>query len=217
PMRSKEYAMDYRYFPEPDLVPIEASPEWVDGLRAALPELPAQRRARLAEATGLGAKEVGWLARDPEVLTFFEAAAKGRDPRVVAGWVMGELQRGLREHELTMAGNPVSPERLGELVDLVQDGTISATAAKDVLAELFTTEASPRTIVQRKGLAQISDTGALEEVVAKVVAANPDLVAKFRGGKSGVLGALVGQVMRETRGRANPKLVNDLLVRAINS
>ena len=116
-----------------------------------------------------------------------------------------------------MASNPVSPERLGELVDLVQDGTLSATAGKDVLAELFTTEASPRTIVKRKGLAQISDTGALEEIVAKVVAANPDLVEKFRGGKSGVLGALVGQVMRETRGRANPKLVNELLVRAINS
>jgi aspartyl-tRNA(Asn)/glutamyl-tRNA(Gln) amidotransferase subunit B len=130
---------------------------------------------------------------------------------------MGELQRGLHEHELTMAGNPVSPERLGELLDLVQDGTLSATAAKDVLAELFTTEASPRTIVERKGLAQISDTGALEEIVAKVVAANPDLVEKFRGGKSGVLGALVGQVMRETRGRANPKLVNELLARTINA
>jgi aspartyl-tRNA(Asn)/glutamyl-tRNA(Gln) amidotransferase subunit B len=217
PMRSKEYAMDYRYFPEPDLVPIEASPEWVEGVRAELPELPAQRRARLAKATGLGPKEVGWLARDLDVLRYFEAAVNGRDPRVVAGWVMGELQRGLREHELTLASNPVSPERLGELVDLVQAGTVSATAAKDVLAELFTSEASPRRIVERKGLAQISDTGALEEAVAKVVAANPDLVAKFRGGKSGVLGALVGQVMRETHGRANPKLVNELLVRAINS
>lgn len=209
--------MDYRYFPEPDLVPIEASPEWVDGLRAALPELPAERRARLAEATGLGPKEVGWLTRDPDVLAYFEAAANGRDPRVVAGWVMGELQRCLREHDLTMASNTVSPERLGELIDLAQAGTVSATAAKDVLAELFTTEASPRTIVKRKGLAQISDTGALEEAVATVVAANPDLVAKFRGGKSGVLGALVGQVMRETHGRANPKVVNELLVRAINS
>jgi len=217
PMRSKEYAMDYRYFPEPDLVPIAASPEWVEGLRAQLPELPAARRARLAEATGLQPKEVGWLARNPEVLAYFEAAARGRDPRVVAGWVMGELQRGLHEHELTMASNPVSPERLGELVDLVQDGTLSATAGKDVLAELFTTEARPRTIVERKGLAQISDTGALEEIIAKVVAANPELVEKFRGGKSGVLGALVGQVMRETRGRANPKLVNELLVRAINT
>jgi Asp-tRNA(Asn)/Glu-tRNA(Gln) amidotransferase B subunit len=130
---------------------------------------------------------------------------------------MGELQRCLREHELTMATNPVSPDRLGELLDLIQAGTLSATAAKDVLAELFTTEASPGTIVERKGLAQISDTDALEDAVAKVVADNPDLVAKFRGGKSGVLGALVGQVMRETRGRANPKLVNELLVRAIGS
>jgi aspartyl-tRNA(Asn)/glutamyl-tRNA(Gln) amidotransferase subunit B len=215
PMRSKEFATDYRYFPEPDLVPIEATAAWVDGLRAELPELPAEQRARLAEATGLPAKEVGWLARDPDVLAYFQAVADRRDPKVVAAWVMGELQRGLREFGHTMASNPVGPERLGELLDLVTAGTVSATAAKDVLAEMFTSEAAPATIVQRKGLAQISDTGELEAVVARVVAANPDLADKFRGGKRGVLGALVGQVMRETRGRANPKLVSDLLERAI--
>ncbi|HZD01618.1 MAG TPA: Asp-tRNA(Asn)/Glu-tRNA(Gln) amidotransferase subunit GatB [Actinomycetes bacterium] len=216
PMRSKEYATDYRYFPEPDLVPIEASVDWVEGIRDRLPELPADRRARLAEATGLGPKEVGWLARDPEALTYFEAVSKGRDPKVAAVWVMGELQRGLHEHGRTMADVPVTPERLGELIDLVQAGTVSATAAKEVLSELFTSQASPTRIVERKGLAQISDTAALEEVAAKVVAANPDLVSKYRGGKTGVLGALVGQVMRETRGRANPKLVNELLARIID-
>ena len=229
PMRSKEFATDYRYFPEPDLVPIEATPSWVDGLRAGLPELPAERRARLAEATGLPAKEVGWLVRDPEVLAYFEAVVggpggsslaprrvgSGRDPKVVASWVMGELQHDLREFGHTMATNPVGPERLGELLDLLAAGTVSATAAKDVLAEMFSSEASPATIVERKGLAQISDSGELEAVVARVVAANPDLAEKFRGGKRGVLGAMVGQVMRETRGRANPKLVSDLLERAI--
>jgi aspartyl-tRNA(Asn)/glutamyl-tRNA(Gln) amidotransferase subunit B len=215
PMRSKEFATDYRYFPEPDLVPIEAAAAWVDGLREGLPELPADQRARLAEATGLPAKEVGWLARDPEVLAYFQAVLPGRDPKVVAGWVMGELQRDLREFGHTMASNPVGPERLGRLLDLVSAGTVSATAAKDVLAEMFTSEASPATIVERKGLAQISDSGELEAVVERVVAANPDLAEKFRAGKRGVLGALVGQVMRETRGRANPKLVNDLLERAI--
>jgi aspartyl-tRNA(Asn)/glutamyl-tRNA(Gln) amidotransferase subunit B len=215
PMRSKEFATDYRYFPEPDLIPIEATAPWVDGLRADLPELPAERRARLAEATGLPAKEVGWLVRDPEVLAYFQAVATGRDPKVVASWVMGELQRDLREFDHTMASNPVEPERLGGLLDLLSAGTVSATAAKDVLAEMFTSEASPATIVERKGLAQISDTGELEAVVERVVAANPDLAEKFRGGKRGVLGALVGQVMRETRGRANPKLVSDLLERAI--
>jgi aspartyl-tRNA(Asn)/glutamyl-tRNA(Gln) amidotransferase subunit B len=215
PMRSKEFATDYRYFPEPDLVPIEATASWVDGLRGSLPELPAERRARLAEATGLPAKEVGWLVRDPEVLTYFEAVLPGRDPKVVAGWVMGELQRDLREFGHTMATNPVGPERLGELLDLLAAGTVSATAAKDVLAEMFSSEASPATIVERKGLAQISDSGELEAVVDRVVAANPDLAEKFRGGKRGVLGAMVGQVMRETRGRANPKLVSDLLERAI--
>jgi aspartyl-tRNA(Asn)/glutamyl-tRNA(Gln) amidotransferase subunit B len=211
PMRSKEFATDYRYFPEPDLVPIEATAAWVDGLRAELPELPAERRARLGEATGLPAKEVSWLVRDPEVLAYFEAVRPGRDPKVVAGWVMGELQRDLREFGHTMASNPVGPERLGELLDLLAAGRVSATAAKDVLAEMFTSEASPATVVERKGLAQISDTAELEAVVD----ANPDLAEKFRGGKRGVLGALVGQVMRETRGRANPKLVSDLLERAI--
>jgi aspartyl-tRNA(Asn)/glutamyl-tRNA(Gln) amidotransferase subunit B len=215
PMRSKEFATDYRYFPEPDLVPIEATAGWVDRLRADLPELPAERRARLAEATGLPAKEVGWLVRDPEVLAYFQAVSEGRDPKVVAGWVMGELQHNLREFGQTMASNPVGPERLGQLLDLLAAGTVSATAAKDVLAEMFGSEASPTTIVERKGLAQISDTGELEAVVKRVVAANPDLADKFRGGKRGVLGALVGQVMRETRGRANPKLVSDLLERAI--
>jgi aspartyl-tRNA(Asn)/glutamyl-tRNA(Gln) amidotransferase subunit B len=215
PMRSKEFATDYRYFPEPDLVPIEATAEWAEGLRADLPELPAETRARLAEATGLPAKEVGWLARDPEVLAYFQAVAAGRDPKVVAGWVMSELQRDLREFGHTMASNPVGPERLGELLDLLTAGTVSATAAKDVLAEMFTSEASPATVVERKGLAQISDTAELEAVVERVVAANPDLAEKFRGGKRGILGALVGQVMRETRGRANPKLVSDLLERAI--
>jgi aspartyl-tRNA(Asn)/glutamyl-tRNA(Gln) amidotransferase subunit B len=215
PMRSKEYATDYRYFPEPDLVPIQATADWVEGLRADLPELPAERRARLAETTGLPAKEVGWLVRDPEVLAYFQAVSQGRDPKVAAGWVMGELQHDLREHDLTMATNPVAPERLGELLDLLATGVVSATAAKDVLAEMFSSEASPATIVQRKGLAQISDTTELEAVVERVVAANPELVEKVRGGKRGVLGALVGQVMKETHGRANPKLVNQLLERAI--
>jgi aspartyl-tRNA(Asn)/glutamyl-tRNA(Gln) amidotransferase subunit B len=230
PMRSKEFATDYRYFPEPDLVPIEATAAWVDGLGAELPELPAERRARLASATGLPAKEVGWLVRDPEVLAYFQAALggpggssqaprsiPGRDPKLVAAWVMGELQRDLREFGHTMASSPVGPERLGQLLDLLAAGAVSATAAKDVLAEMFTSEASPATIVERKGLAQISDSGELEAVVARVVAANPDLAEKFRGGKRGVLGAMVGQVMRETRGRANPKLVSDLLERAIGS
>jgi len=220
PMRSKEFATDYRYFPEPDLVPIEATAGWVDGLRAELPELPAEQRARLAEATGLPVKEVGWLVRDPEVLAYFQAVlggGAGRDPKVVAGWVMGQLQHDLREFGHTMASSPVGPERLGELLDLLAAGTVSATAAKDVLAEMFNSEASPATIVERKGLAQISDTGELEAVVERVVAANPDLADKFRGGKRGVLGAMVGQVMRETRGRANPKLVSDLLERAIGS
>src|SRR4029434_7967819 len=169
----------------------------------------------LAEATGLPAKEVGWLARDPDVLAYFQAVAEGRDPKVADGWVMGELQRNLREFDHTMASNPVEPERLGELLDLLAAGTVSAPAGKDRPGEVVTLDAWAATIVERKGLAQISDTGELEAVVERVVAANPELAEKFRGGKRGVLGAPVGQVMRETRGRANPKLVSDLLERAI--
>jgi aspartyl-tRNA(Asn)/glutamyl-tRNA(Gln) amidotransferase subunit B len=213
PMRSKEGATDYRYFPEPDLVPIVATPEWVEQVRSALPELPAERRARLTEATGLDARTTAWLTRDLATLAYFERAAAGRDPKVVATWVMGELQRVLREQDADVTTTLVTPERLGELLDLLAAGTISATAAKDVLAELASSGASARTIVERKGLGQVSDTAELEGAVAKVVAANPDLVAKYRGGKTGVLGALVGQVMRETGGRANPQVVRQLLER----
>jgi aspartyl-tRNA(Asn)/glutamyl-tRNA(Gln) amidotransferase subunit B len=213
-MRSKEGATDYRYFPEPDLVPVVATPEWVDQVRASLPELPAQRRARVVAATGLDAHTVGWLTRDPATLAFFEAAAAGRDPKVVATWVMGELQRVLREQEQTVAETLITPDRLGELLDILDRGEISATAAKGVLAEMATSDAAPATIVKRKGLAQISDTSELEAVVAQVIAANPDIVAKFQAGKTSVIGALVGQVMRETQGRANPGVVKDLLARA---
>jgi aspartyl-tRNA(Asn)/glutamyl-tRNA(Gln) amidotransferase subunit B len=214
PMRSKEFATDYRYFPEPDLVPIVATPEWVEQVRAALPELPAGTHHRVAEATGLDAKTVGWLTRDPDTLAYFEAVAAGRDPKVVASWVMGELQRVMREQEQTITDTLVTPERLGELLDLLAGGEISATAAKDVLAETASSGAGPETIVKRKGLAQISDSAELESVVRRVVDANPELVAKYRGGKEGVLGALVGQVMRETGGRANPALVRELLHKA---
>jgi aspartyl-tRNA(Asn)/glutamyl-tRNA(Gln) amidotransferase subunit B len=214
-MRSKEYATDYRYFPEPDLVPIVATREWVEQVRATLPELPAARRARLADTYGLDARTTGWLARDADTLAYFEQAAQGRDAKIVAAWVMGELQRGLREHDQTVTDTLVTPARLGELLDLLAGGEISATAAKDVLAELFTSEASPATIVKRKGLAQISDTDELAAIARRVVDANPDLADKYRGGKQGVLGPLVGQVMRETGGRANPAAVRELLHQAI--
>jgi aspartyl-tRNA(Asn)/glutamyl-tRNA(Gln) amidotransferase subunit B len=216
PMRSKEFATDYRYFPEPDLVPIVASTDWVAQVRDALPELPAQRRQRVAEASGLDAKTVAWLTRDPETLAFYEATATpGRDPRVVATWVMGEVQRCLREKEQTLGESLLTPERLGELLDLLAAGKVSATAAKDVLSELFTSEASAATIIDRKGLGQISDTSELDAIVRTVIDANPDLVEKYRGGKTGVLGAMVGQVMRQTGGRANPAMVRDLLHKTI--
>lgn len=216
-MRVKEGATDYRYFPEPDLVPIVATAQWVQAQRDLLPELPAARRARLAASSGLGSKEVAWLARDVAACSYFEAVAQGRDPRVVAGWVMGELQGALREHGMTMADNPVSAARLGELLDLVAEATLSATSAKQVLAELFTTTEAPRVLVTRKGLGQVSDRDELQAAVTSVCQANAELVEKYRAGKQTVIGALVGQVMRATGGRGNPALVRELLVAHLGS
>lgn len=216
-MRVKEGATDYRYFPEPDLVPIVATAQWVQAQRDLLPELPAARRARLAASSGLGSKEVAWLARDVTACSYFEAVAQGRDPRVVAGWVMGELQGALREHGMTMADNPVSAARLGELLDLVAEATLSATSAKQVLAELFTTTEAPRVLVTRKGLGQVSDRDELQAAVTSVCQANAELVEKYRAGKQTVIGALVGQVMRATGGRGNPALVRELLVAHLGS
>jgi aspartyl-tRNA(Asn)/glutamyl-tRNA(Gln) amidotransferase subunit B len=211
PLRSKEYAFDYRYFPEPDLPPVEADEEWIEKLRAELPELPAERRRRLIEQHGLEpatARIVG--ASRPTADFFEEAVSLGAEPRAAANWIVGDLAALLREHDMVLPASRVTPRHIADLTALVSDGTISTAGAKQVLAEVFATGDAAPDIVDRKGLAQIGG-GDLERIVDEVIAESPAQVEQFRGGKEGVIGYLVGQVMKKSKGAANPQETQRLL------
>ncbi len=213
--RSKEEAHDYRYFPEPDLPPLELSPEWVDELRGRLPELPDAKRDRYMAALGLSRYDAGVLVEDGDVAAYFDRAVELAGPaeaKTLANWLLGEMFRLLGETGTGIISSRVTPEALVELVRLIADGTVSNKTAKDVFAGMFATGKRPGRIVEERGLMQISDAAALEAAVGRVVAANPQAVADYRAGKAAALGFLVGQVMRETKGRANPALVNQLLL-----
>jgi aspartyl-tRNA(Asn)/glutamyl-tRNA(Gln) amidotransferase subunit B len=210
-MRSKEDAHDYRYFPDPDLLPVVLEKGFVEQLKETLPELPDAKKARFIAEYGLTVEDAGVLVAERETADFFEAAAKGRDARLAANWVMSELFARLNRAELALARSPVSPDGLGGLLDLIADDTISARIAKDVFNEMFETGKDAATIVDEKGLKQITDTGAIEGAVDAVIAASPDNVAQYKGGNQKVIGWFVGQVMKATQGKANPKLVNELL------
>jgi aspartyl-tRNA(Asn)/glutamyl-tRNA(Gln) amidotransferase subunit B len=215
PMRSKEQAHDYRYFPDPDLLPLELDPEWVDRLRAALPELPDAKSARFITAYGLRPEDAAVLVAERAAAEYFEKVAQGddgqrRDPKAVANWVIGDLFAALNRQGFGIEQSPVAPEQLGALIDLIADGTISGRIAKDVFAEMIETGEAPATIVERKGLRQVSDAGAIEEAVDAALAANPAQVAQYRNNPK-VLGFFVGQVMKATQGKANPALVNEKL------
>lgn len=215
-MRSKEQAQDYRYFPEPDLVPIVLSPEQIEQWRRELPELPAARRERLAREYGLPAYDAAILTASKKLADFFEEAARAfPDPKMVSNWVMGELLRLLKAENKELDQVPLQPSDLVGLLSLVRDGVISGATAKEVFEEMFHTGDPAASIVDRRGLRQISDEGALREVVRRAMAANPDAVQSYRQGKEKALGALVGAVMKETRGKANPQLVNRLLLEAL--
>ena len=211
-MRSKEHAHDYRYFPEPDLLPLRISEAWRERIRSAMPELPPARRARFVRDFGLREYDAQVLTATRELADYFEkAAAAAGDPRAAANWVMGDLAGALKADGKEIAGSPVSPERLGELLALVASGEISGKLAKEIFPKMFATGESAQAVIEREGLRQISDTTALGRVVDQVLAANPKQVEQYRGGKTAVLGFLVGQVMRATRGQANPAVVNQLL------
>ena len=214
--RSKEYADDYRYFPEPDLPPLILSREWVEGIRARLPELPDAKLERFVREYGLSRYDAGVLVTERAVADYFEECVKagtGRvEPKAIANWVTGELFRLMKAKEAEIGQVEITPDRLVALIGLVQDGTISITAAKEVFAEVFEAGRAPDEIVRERGLAQISDLAELSSIVDEVIAANPKPVADHRGGKEQALGFLVGQVMRATRGKANPKVVNELLL-----
>ena len=215
-MRSKEEAHDYRYFPEPDLLPLIVSDEWREQIRRSMGELPAAKRARFAEQYGLSAYDARVLTLTQEMARYFEAAAEASsNPKAAANWVQGDLSGALNAAGKSIEDSPVSASSLGELVRLIGDGTLSGKLAKEVFAKMFESGRSAAEVVEAEGLKQISDEGALQKIIDEVLAANPKQVETYRGGKTGVLGFFVGQVMKATRGQADPKLVNELLRRAL--
>jgi aspartyl-tRNA(Asn)/glutamyl-tRNA(Gln) amidotransferase subunit B len=209
-MRSKEDAHDYRYFPDPDLLPLELDPQWVEEIRASLPELPDAKRARFVSQYGLSSYDAGVLTAERDPADWYEEAAKGQDAKLVANWMTGELFGWLNKNDVELASSPVAPSALGALVGLISDGTISGKIAKDVFLIMAETGDAPGVIVEREGLRQVSDTGAIEAAIDALMAGNPDKVAEVRE-KPKMFGWWVGQVMKATGGKANPGVVNDLL------
>lgn len=212
PMRSKEDAHDYRYFPDPDLLPLELDQAWVDEIKASLPELPDAKKARFMADYGLSSYDAAVLAADKERAAFFEDVAKGRDGKLAANWVTGDFFGALNKAGRDIDDTPVSADRLGKLIDLISDGTISGKIAKDVFALMFDGEEAgdPAEIVEKRGLKQVTDTGAIEKIIDEIIAANPDQVAQVKE-KPKTFGWFVGQVMKASQGKANPQAVNEIL------
>jgi aspartyl-tRNA(Asn)/glutamyl-tRNA(Gln) amidotransferase subunit B len=211
-MRSKEEAHDYRYFPDPDLVPLKLDREWIEAFQSSLPELPAKRIARFASDYGLPEYDAGVLTASKGLADYFEACVKlFPHPKTVSNWVMGELTRELNNAGTDVSASPVPPERLVSLLEMVDKGTISLKVAREIFPELYMSGKTPEQIVQEKGLTQVSDEGALEAIIEDVLAKNPAQVGQFKEGKPQVLGFLVGQVMKASGGKANPGKVNELL------
>ncbi len=216
-LRSKEEAHDYRYFPEPDLVPMAPDPAWVEELRAGLPELPVARRRRWTEELGLTYEDAEVLSETAALGDYFEAVAAAAEPKAAANWIRGELRAQLREAGQEPWESRVTPELLAELIGLREDRTLSEPAAKEVLAEVVRSGASPRAVVDERGLGQISDDGELVALVERLLAENPDQAAQLRGGKDKLVGYFVGQAMKATGGRADPARVGELVREAAAS
>lgn len=211
-MRSKEQAHDYRYFPEPDLLPLRIPKEWLETVRATMPELPADKRSRFIRDYGLREYDAQVLTADPYLGNYFEEVAKATgDGRVASNWVQGDLSALLKESGKPIGESPVPAANLAELLQLLAKQEINGKQAKDVFAKMFETGDSAKAIVEREGMKQISDTGAIERIIDEVLAANPKQVEQYKGGKTTVIGFLVGQVMKASKGQANPATVNDLL------
>ncbi|GAB4249209.1 MAG: Asp-tRNA(Asn)/Glu-tRNA(Gln) amidotransferase subunit GatB [Thermoleophilia bacterium] len=212
PLRSKEEAHDYRYFPEPDLVPIELDESYVERVRRSLPELPAARKERFMTQYGLGPYDAGLLSANRELGDYFEEVARVvGDPKLAANWVMGDFSAYLNASGLEVGEAAVGPAALAELLVLLRDGTLSSKMAKEVFQVMVECGMSAAAVVEQRGLGQISDAAALEELVRSLVEANPGPAEEFRAGREKVLGFFVGRIMKETKGQANPQLVNDLL------
>jgi aspartyl-tRNA(Asn)/glutamyl-tRNA(Gln) amidotransferase subunit B len=211
-MRTKEEAHDYRYFPDPDLVPITVEDKWIDEIRASLPELPDVKRERFVSEHGLSEQDAVLLTEEKAMADWFEEAVKaGAKPKAAANWIMTELLKLLNQDGKPIEECQLKPAQLAGMLRLVEEGTISGKIAKTVFGEMYSSGKDPQAIVEEKGLVQISDAGELEKAVDEVLAANPDEVERFKGGDQKLMGFFVGQIMKATKGKANPKLVNELL------
>jgi aspartyl-tRNA(Asn)/glutamyl-tRNA(Gln) amidotransferase subunit B len=213
-MRSKEEAHDYRYFPDPDLLPLEIEQEWVDGIAASLPELPDAKKARFVADFGLTEYDAGVLTAETEAAAYFEAVAEGRDGKTAANWVINELFGRLKKDDREIGDSPVSPDQLGKVIDLIAGGDISGKIAKDLFEIVYTEGGDPAAIVEARGMKQVTDTGAIEAAVDEVIAANPGQVEKAKQNPK-LAGWFVGQVMKATGGKANPQAVNELVTRKL--
>lgn len=211
-MRSKELSNDYRYFPDPDLLPVHIDPALVEAVRAELPELPAEKQVRYESEYVLSAYDAALLTQDPETAEYFEAVvATGADPKLAANWVMGEFAAALNRDDRTADDAPIAALELGRLIERIQDGTISGKIAKTVFEKLWSDSGTVDAVIEAEGLTQVSDTGELQAIIEQIVADNPAQAEQFRAGKEKVLGFFVGQVMKATQGKANPQVVNQLL------
>lgn len=211
-MRTKEDAQDYRYFPDPDLLPLYLSDQQIEQIRKTLPELPAARATRFQTQFGLPAYDSMAMTDERELADYFELVASvSKNPKAAANWILTELMRELNDHKLTVAQAPITPKMLGEMILLIDQGTISGKMAKTVFVEMWKTQKDPATVVKEKGLVQITDTSAIEKIIDDVLAAHPNEVAEFRGGKTKLLGFFVGAAMKATKGQASPDIVNKIL------
>ena len=216
-MRSKEHAHDYRYFPDPDLLPLVLTQEYVDNIKATLPELPDERKERYLGDFGLSPYDAGVLVAERDTAQYYEKVAEGRDPKLAANWVITNLFAVLKERGVGISESPISADSLGKLLDLLEDNTISSRIAKEVFEIMVTEAKEADVIVEEKGLKQITDTGAIEAAVDEVIANSPDQVAQYQSGNEKIAGWFVGQVMKATQGKANPAMVNQLLAQKLKS
>ena len=210
-MRLKEFSDDYRYFPEPDLAPLMLSDEYIQSVKDEIPELPDEKKERFVKEMGLTPYDAIVICENKETAAFFEKAAAGHDAKKVANWLMGDFFAMLNEKKLELKDSPVSAENLGRLVELVSQNVINGKTAKDVFAIMAETGENPEKIVEEKGLKQVTDTSAIEAVIDEVLASAPENVAAYKGGKQGLFGWFVGQVMKASKGKANPVIVNQML------
>jgi aspartyl-tRNA(Asn)/glutamyl-tRNA(Gln) amidotransferase subunit B len=213
-MRSKEEAHDYRYFPDPDLLPLEFDQAYVDALKKNLPELPDEKKTRFMRDFSLSAYDAGVLVAERETAEYYETAAKGRDGKAAANWVINELFGRLNKENLEIVNSPVSAVQIGSIIDLTKDGTISGKIAKDLFEIVWSDGGDPRAIVEQRGMKQVTDTGAIEKVVDEIIAKNPDKVADAKSNPKAI-GWFVGQVMKSSGGKASPQAVNDILKRKL--